>query len=351
MGSSFDFMSQQSNIPEGYPSVPQQYVQTPSNYYNNASKIEKAATDNKPDYSKYKPLTDDNNSNSHSIEKPSASNDLPAVSHRERKKKDSLEDVNDLVKVNGTVVDTPTISSYYETSNMLTTAMQQIDAVAGEIKQELDSVRSSRTMHNKYNTIVGLAGNISDLLEAKVGAIRELNNCISKSNDLDYKRLKDRKDAEGIANDDKRVMDLYNAFVKNPVADTSMSNALGPNAMDTTVYGNNGFVRVADAPVGSNSPDSSFVNYVAKMTPEQNAMLYEQNPDIKQCVVFDAATGNKWFQVMNITTGQVIPNAPVHDQMFMEDTTLDIKNRIAKNINLNESYPLIILNDNVAKNY
>ena len=70
MGSSFDFMSQQSNIPEGYPSVPQQYVQTPSNYYNNAGKIEKAATDNKPDYSKYKPLTDDNNSNSHSIEKP-----------------------------------------------------------------------------------------------------------------------------------------------------------------------------------------------------------------------------------------------------------------------------------------
>ena len=37
--------------------------------------------------------------------------------------------------------------------------------------------------------------------------------------------------------------------------------------------------------------------------------------------------------------------------MFMEDTTIDIKNKIARNLNLNESYPLIIVGDSVLNEY
>ena len=62
-------------------------------------------------------------------------------------------------------------------------------------------------------------------------------------------------------------------------------------------------------------------------------------------VVYDKATGNKYFDVMNVATGRSIPNVPRRDPMFMEDTTLDIQKKIAKNINLNETFPIVIINE------
>ena len=81
------------------------------------------------------------------------------------------------------------------------------------------------------------------------------------------------------------------------------------------------------------------------MTPEVNRMILESNPNIKDVVVYDQATGNKYFDVIDMTTKQSVPNVPVRDQMFLEDCTIDTKNRIARNVNLNEIYPLIILNE------
>ena len=253
---------------------------------------------------------------------------------------------NEIIRAEGEAIDNPAIYSYYETNNMLNTTVQQIDMIAAEVKQELDNVRSSRTYKNKHNVMIGLAGNLSSLLETKISAIREMNNCTTKANDLDYKREKDRRTIEQAGNDDKTIMDLYQAFVQNPMAQNQMMT--GANQIAATVSGGE-IIRAASDSV--NHMDTAYMNYMANLTPEQNMMLYEQNPDIKQVVVFDAATGNKWFQVMNTKTGQVIPNAPVHDQMFMEDTTLDLRNKIAKNINLNEIYPLVVINDNITNEY
>jgi hypothetical protein len=249
------------------------------------------------------------------------------------------------------VLDSPTINSYFETASMIKNAMDQIDQVASEIKAELDNVRQSRTMKSKYNVMVGLAGNISDLLEAKVSAIKELNNCISKSNELDYRREKDRRDqAADSGGDDKAIMDMYRAIVNAPQFignDSSNLNNAAP--MQVPVSNGSGIIRAGDS--GSANTDPGYINYMANMSPEMANMLYEQNPDIKQCVVFDASTGAKWFQVMNVKTNQPIPGAPVHDQMFMEDTVLDLKNRVAKNNNINETYPLIVINDHVTAEY
>ena len=55
--------------------------------------------------------------------------------------------------------------------------------------------------------------------------------------------------------------------------------------------------------------------------------------------------------MMDLSTGQVIENVPVYDQSIMEDTTLDVKNKIAKNINLNETFPIVVLNDNITSQY
>lgn len=289
------------------------------------------------------------------------------VQHRKKKSK-KKSDKNELVeqpvgsseiiRAEGEVEPTPTINTYNETALMLKTTMAQIDNVSNEIKIELDNVKNSRTMKSKYNVMVGLAGNLSDLLEAKVSAIKELNNCITKANDMDYKREKDRKSAEqGIA-DDKQIMDLYTAFVQSPgnaAANNANANPymtpIGPTPIASSVSGM-GIVRApADQKDNNQTLDAGYANYLTNLTPEMNQMIYEQNPDIKQCVVFDAATGNKWFQVMNVKTGQVVPNAEVHDQMFMEDTTLDLKKRIAKNNNLHETYPLVIINEQNVQNY
>ena len=54
---------------------------------------------------------------------------------------------------------------------------------------------------------------------------------------------------------------------------------------------------------------------------------------------------------MDMTTGQVINGLPTRDPMFLEDTTIDLRNKIAKNINLNETYPVVVINNEITKEY
>ena len=275
---------------------------------------------------------------------------------RGRRKKEEIEvqEVNssDIVKAEGSVENTPTIYTYMQTTNMLHETLNQIDMVASELKEELDVARLSRTLKNKHNYIVGLSGSIGTLLNTKASVIREINNAISKSNDLDYRREKDRRASETAANDDKYIMDLYNSFIRNPMG---QSNALAPSAIDSAVASINGggIIRSPLQQSDNNEPitDIGYLNYLSRLTPEQNMMYYEQNPNVKTVVVYDKSNGNKFFQVMDMSTRQVIPNVPVMDNRFMEDTYIDLKTNTATNNNLHESYPVIIINDNIVNEY
>lgn len=270
---------------------------------------------------------------------------------RGRPKKNNEVDSNEIVRAEGgTVEEVPTMYSYAETTNMTRTTINQIDLLASEVKEELDAVRMSRTLKRRNDYIVGLSGTLGNLLSTKLTAIREINNSISKSNELDYKISKDRKSSEDLANDDKRVMDLYNAFITNPGNNPNQVGILGPSGLDATVVGSQ-IVRADSAPSNNGMTDMGYLQYVSNMTPEQRMMYYEQDPNIKQVVVYDASTGNKFFQVMNVKTGEVITGVPVRDQMFMEDTTIDLRTKIAKNININETYPVIVINDNITSQY
>jgi hypothetical protein len=93
---------------------------------------------------------------------------------------------------------------------MLRETLVQIDALSSELVQEFNSVRASRTMKNKYNALTNISENIGSLLSSKIAAIREINSSISKSNDLDYKKLKDLKAAQGAMDDDKYIAELSN---------------------------------------------------------------------------------------------------------------------------------------------
>src|SRR5574344_73002 len=247
----------------------------------------------------------------------------------------------------GTVEEQSTIDTYYGTTMLLNNTLNQIDMVASEIKTELDQVRQSRTLKRKYDYMVGLSGNLCSLLSAKTNAIRAINNAISKSNDIDYRREKDRMAVETSANDDKYLMDLYNSFVRNPNADT---RALGPSTMQTTIPGMSNIVT-GNSPAQQAGVDPGYANYINNLTPEQNTMFYESDPNVKTVVVYDASNGNQYFQVMNMATGQVVPNVTVMDNRFLADTRIDLKTKTAKNDNLHETYPVVIINDNITKEY
>lgn len=243
--------------------------------------------------------------------------------------------------------------TYKETSNMVKGTVAQLDILAGELKGDLDSIRASRTLKNKYRYITDITSSMSTVLSTKLMALRELNSTVKNINDAKYRQAKDMRAAEA-GNDDKYIMDMYNAFITNPVG---TQVPLGINTMDITMN-NNPNIRGVDVGGPSNmissrattAPGSSGID-TSGMTPEQAMMIYEQDPNVRQCVVFDKLTGNKWFQVMNTSTGETIQNVPVRDPMFLEDTTIDERNGIARNTNLNETYPLIVLNGDKFKDF
>lgn len=276
---------------------------------------------------------------------------------RGRRKKEEPEPLmKDIVRsehVEGSVESAPTMYSYAETTNMTRETIDQLNMLASEIKDELDSVRMSKTLRRRNDYIVGLSSNLGQLLATKLTAIREINNSISRSNELDYKKAKDLRAIDNAQNDDNYLMDLYNAFITNP--GNVQGASLGPSAINAAVVGTP-IVRANTSQNGSGENsgqmmDAGYLNYVSNKTPEQRMMYLESNPNIKQVVVYDASNGNKFFQVMNMATGEAVTGVPVRDQMFMEDTTIDLKNRIARNTNLNETYPLVVINDSVTSEY
>lgn len=272
---------------------------------------------------------------------------------RTRRKKQEIikaDDKTDVEVINSVAY------TYDETTNMLHETIGQIDMVAAEIKDELDRVKLSKTFRNKHSTMVGLASSLGDLLSTKVSAISQINSSISKANELDYKKDKDRKQLEAnSAGDDKYIMDMYNAFIKSPAGINNPKELLGPDLVAITSNNNmNNIIRndiISETSNNSNIADAGYLSYLANMTPEQNMMFYESNPNIKNAVIYDAATGNKTFQVVDITTGEAVPNVPNMDNRFLEDTYIDLKTKTARNNNLRETYPVIVINENIVKEY
>lgn len=251
----------------------------------------------------------------------------------------------------GTVEETPTAYSYMETTGLLKETLGQIDSLNGELMQEFESVRNSRTMKNKYNVLVGLSENVGSLISNRINVIKEINSSISKANDLDYKKLKDIKSAAAVMDDDKYIADLYKSFITNPQAQIQYQQM---PMMDASMYGSSGIVRAdvnSNGNMFNNSSDASYINYIANASPEQRLMLYEGNNNVKQCLVYDASTGAKAFQYFDMSTMQPIPNMPTYADMMLEEFQINLQTKTAKSLNLKETMPVIVINDNITSQY
>lgn len=237
-----------------------------------------------------------------------------------------LKDENDISQINYA-------RTYTETAGMLRGAIAQADEMNAEIKQDIENVRSSKTLKNKYTYITNLTASAGSLLSTKIAAIRELNSSITQSHNLELNRAKTLKLNEASENDEMRMMDIYSAFINTPVgaytpqAPTLQDLNLGTNAANPTVN-----------PIEMMAPNSDSVN----LTPEQIRMRMESNPNIQAVVRYNQATGQRCFDVIDKSTGASVPNFPRPDNFLLEDTTIDISSGIARNRNINQVWPLVI---------
>lgn len=235
--------------------------------------------------------------------------------------------------------------AYRETDQVLKNAIGQTDVLINDVGVDLAKIREAKAMTNKYRYITDLTTTMSSLISTKITAARELNNSIARANDLEYKMQKELKAMESTKDDNKAIMDMYNAFMSVPVG--TYKPQLGPSIQDVTLPKNTNIstIDIIASQMSGNNLDPGYQQYVANITPEQNRMRYENDPNVQTVVVYDQSSGRKWFDVINMTTGESIPNVAKPDEFLLEDTRPDLTNGVARNSNINVTYPLKVVGE------
>lgn len=223
--------------------------------------------------------------------------------------------------------------TYDETSDLLKQSVSQIDLLSAELRQDLETLRNSKFIKNKFTYIPNITATLASLLNTKISAVREINNSITQSHNLDLKRAKEISKNIGSQDDSKLIYDLYNSFISAPNA------SLVAPTMGQMTSGLNNMITESIGDVTGYTPSIPITAI--------NAMKLEKNPDIKPCVMYDPSSGRRWFEVKNIKTGETIPGVEPPDMMFMEDTTIDLNTMMARNINIDTTYPVILVGDKV----
>jgi hypothetical protein len=101
--------------------------------------------------------------------------------------------------------------------------------------------------------------------------------------------------------------------------------------------------------VNNNNPiDKQFEDYQNNLNPIQKRMIAQNDPNVKTVVCYDASTGNKWFDVVNVQTGMSIPGIQRPAEFLLDDMRVDTRNAIAVNSNTNMTFPLVILGTRAA---
>ena len=286
---------------------------------------------------------------------PLADTDTPLEENSSKKKGGNKRTVADGLIVRAdkdsnlsqTMSNIPYHDSYNETNNMLKSVIYQSDAMSNDINKDLNEIRRSKTLKKKYDYISLLSSTSSALLGTKVTAIRELNKSITDSHNLELKRTKDLKLSQMEEDDDKRISDLYNAFISTPIGVGGAGANFIPRSNELN------YVPAGAIEIGSSGmhTDIGYEKYLTNMTPEQNMMRYENDPNVRTVVKFQSDTGARWFDVIDLRTGESIDNTSKPSAMLLENITLDVRNGIARDTNLDITYPLVVIGNSNIQEY
>lgn len=232
--------------------------------------------------------------------------------------------------------------TYADTSNMAYGVIAQADELLGEAKVELNRIRGG-SMKGKYMYMNNMLASMSSLMSTKLQAIREINNSIKNANDMEYRRFKDNRAIES-TDDNKAVMDAYKAFISAPVGAPAYHQ---PTTLDITA-GLNGVVPSEKNKnfINSNgTTDTGYMTYLNNLSPEENLMINDSNPNVEEVIIYDQSTGMKYFQWIDNKTGKEIPNMPHSSDVLLEDYVIDPRTRMAKNNNLHSVMRVIYKNE------
>ena len=241
---------------------------------------------------------------------------------------------------------TPYISTYEGTSKQLRDTINGIDMMAAQIEADLQAVRSSRTLKKKYDYICELSSTIGTLVSNRISAIKELNNSITNAHRLDMNRSKAIKELNDGANDDKAVMDMYNAFVNAPMGNV---NSL-PSGFSVPAQVLNGGGGVPVTKQGF-TEDQMYESFVNNPSPEMSAIAMERNPNIKIVVVYNQETQEKYFDVIDTSTGQSVPGIERPSEKLLGHMDINIREGIARNIDANLMYDLVLVGNRRIDEY
>lgn len=279
----------------------------------------------------------------YSTNAPEATNDVPK--QKKVVKKKQAEDVPAVV---GPAFPTPQSSmsyiqenipyamAYQETNQQLDESITQLNILGGELMQELQSVRASKTLRNKYNYINDMTTTCTSIISAKLAAIKEKNKTINDVSHLELTRLKELKSQANAEDDNTRIASMYDAFINTPI---SMGRGvLAPPMQDMMMVDS----AIPQAALGSTMSEQAA--WEQSLDPAQNRMILEAKGAVETIVVYDNATGNRWFDVVDKATRQSVPNVERPDNSYIYDIDINIRGGFAKDSMRNKIYPLLVLN-------
>lgn len=242
----------------------------------------------------------------------------------------------------------PYESTYNDSIGKIEYTIYQMDNMAQELKDEFDQIRAAKTLKGRYHYLSSMGESICSVLNSKLSAIKERNAITTKCHELEMKRLQINKDAQAAEDDDHYIANMYSAYINTPINAGSMPGFLQQTAQNT--IGNPGMMMggTVIAPNGDIT-DAGYNNFMQTITPEQNRMINENNPNIKEVVVYDPSTGETMFDVVDTRTGLSVPNFPRTNQELLAETNIDLVNGRATNSNLGKTWE-IMTSSNIKNN-
>lgn len=230
----------------------------------------------------------------------------------------------------------PYASAYTDTMGQLDESIGQLNVLGAELVGDLQQVRASKTLKGKYNYITDMTNTVATIISSKISAIREKNKCINDANHLELSRMKELKSTMNEQDDNARIASLYDAFVNMPMG--GGPNVLGPSMQDMMISSGSNLPRMA---LGGMDDQAM---WEANLNPAENRMLLEAKGAIDTVVVYDNATGNRYYDVIDKATGQSVPNVDKPSDNTLYELDINIRGGFAKDQNRNVTYPLIVLN-------
>lgn len=240
--------------------------------------------------------------------------------------------------------------TYAEGVGMIRGTIQQMDVMAIELMKEFESIRSNKQMKGRYTYISNLGESICGVLGNKLTAIKELNAVTTKSHELEMKRYQATKELQMAEDDDRSMAAMYNAYINTPINTGNLPPFLQQTSQNTIA--NPGMMGAGTVITPSGDiVDAGYGNYMQTISPEQNRMILEHNPNIKEVVVLDDSTGAASFDVIDTTTGQSVPNYPRPNQELIAETIIDRSTGRATNSNLGKSWDVVTINSGAISKF